>query len=267
MSTPFPQELIDAVIGHIDIDDVYAPSLLAACCQVSKSFLPASRARLWSKISLPDDDISAALLSSDELPQLVHTVCLDADCDLADCLETLERLKNVSHVEISGSLPSFSGEVHELMVDQWPDLKGITFRNTRFEDLGYDLFHVMQDFHFLKVLAFITPTGYRSTYDDVVRGSSYDGPISSPETLYLDLAPICLTVLEVVFRDPYLFSLDRVQRLTLACSEGGDTDQRNEALSFLLKKISSSLVELTIKELSYGQCFLLFLNHSVYTNQ
>ncbi|KAF9041007.1 hypothetical protein BDZ89DRAFT_1060275 [Hymenopellis radicata] len=247
-----PQELIDLIITQIDLHDRRALETLSSCCTVARCFLSASRARLWSRLPIPEDCNSAAelhdmLVSSGTLAPLVQTIAIWCAEDLP--IETFHLFNNVTHVEFLGRLEFLPDEVTEYIAESW-NVSAITFRETAFDDICMDLIPLLHEFSNLKEIRFTDCEcrGYNPTLEEVADGRTYaDVVVSAPESLYMDLTSFGISITEIVLAKPWIFSLERVRRLTFAFHAGGSIPERSEAM---MHKILNALPQ-PLQELSF----------------
>ncbi|KAF8917959.1 hypothetical protein CPB85DRAFT_149661 [Mucidula mucida] len=152
----FPQELIDCIINQVDLDDHCSLQTLSACSTVARSFLPASRARLWSRLEIlanyPDsfeDDIVA-------IGPLVRTLALHCVGDLSP--ELLAHFPNVDHVEFLDDLEFLPDDVLNYIVKSW-NVSVITLRRATLSDACVDLVPIFYGFSNLTEIKFINCSG------------------------------------------------------------------------------------------------------------
>ncbi|KAF9055380.1 hypothetical protein BDZ89DRAFT_1055979, partial [Hymenopellis radicata] len=246
---PLPQELVDAVINQVDLHDRTSLKTLSACTTVSKSFYPASRARLWARLKIPTynprlAELYDVLIAAGDLAPLVRNLVID--CNISFPVQFLYIFPNVVHIDFIGDFDYLPDDV-TVYIAETLNVTSVSFQERSFDESG--LTAMIPLWSKAKRICF-TDCGVVISLEQVKRSRREDTVVCSPESLSIDLTEDGIPLLQFILAKTWLVSFKHLRRLAISgyTVTVVDAKESQEMVHRILDALPAPLRELSFKE-------------------
>ncbi len=255
---PLPQELVDAVINQVDLRDRTSLKTLSACSTVSKSFYPASRARLWTRLKIPPyttrrAELYDVLIAAGDLAPLVQNLLIY--CEETFPVQLLYIFPNVVDIEFIGDFDDLPNHVLKCIAETW-NITTVSFQDAAFNKAA--LTAMIPLWSKVKRICLIDSGSVTPSSLEKVKHRSI---VCSPESLSIDLTGDGIALIKFILANRWLMSFEHVRHLAISSFTvlAVDVEETREMVHRILDMIPVPLQELSFREYNSSE----FPNHRV----